>query len=861
MQHKLTVFIAILAVCSLFLTPASAAQAQSEPPGGGPGCPRYQPGFLRDKDFLRTLPPECVQGYKDAARQASAAVSEAEAGAKGSGGPDTFGYTYTDLLTYSWVSATTKSSLTGDDAFSGPVNIGFSFPFYGVRQTQLYFNTNGLITFGEGSAEYGASWVTLPDDRVPNHFIAPFWEDLLVGAPYNNGAIYYSTGGAAPNRYFVIEWRNVENYDGTGAFSVEAILLEGGDIVVQYQSLPSDFDALVGIENINGSQGLRYMWSPAPGKNIRFSYPPAPAARVLADAQQPGGFVRLGGFKDFPIVVTNTGTMGTDRYDITSAASAWPVTYHASNGTPLTDTDGDGKVDTGPMAAGSSLTILARYRSPAGAVVGDAHSHQVQLTSSINPSVSSSSELKMAIPAGFVSGFTDFANGAMSFSRASADGANIYKATGNQVYGYGAAVAKLPNGNYLYAWSGFHSGAGRYWSNIEYVILSPNGGIVLPVTKLTDHAGASLYTDDDFPSITVAPDGRVGIVWSRRLDNTSTGQHNYNIFFATLNAAGARLTGPTNITNNAVWGTWADDNIPELSEPSIAATTDNRFVLAWSDQRQITVGYDQRDVSNVWFAVRSTAGASLKAPTVLTYNDTSLHPVVNTLNGGRVIVTWADFEYNNYYEVYYAVLNSSGAVVKYATTPWYPEAITWGSSDAVQLPNGKVAVAWANGRGVEFGILNSSYNVEGTYYVGNGDDFGDNISVTTDAAGRVIMTWVGGNYNKLFYALGDSTGAFLTDPMPYYASWDYIDTSWGGVGTAPYQGSPVISGNAGLAGASLSYTGGSTTASASGKYSFLVPPGWSGTVTPSKANYTFTPVNRSYTNVLSDQSAQNFTAA
>ena len=70
----------------------------------------------------------------------------------------------------------------------------------------------------------------------------------------------------------------------------------------------------------------------------------------------------------------------------------------------------------------------------------------------------------------------------------------------------------------------------------------------------------------------------------------------------------------------------------------------------------------------------------------------------------------------------------------------------------------------------------------------------------------------------------------------------------------------AISGNAGVAGAMLNYTGGSTNADGGGNYSFDVPSGWSGTVTPSKSGYRFSPLNRAYSNVVADQPAQNYTA-
>ena len=74
-------------------------------------------------------------------------------------------------------------------------------------------------------------------------------------------------------------------------------------------------------------------------------------------------------------------------------------------------------------------------------------------------------------------------------------------------------------------------------------------------------------------------------------------------------------------------------------------------------------------------------------------------------------------------------------------------------------------------------------------------------------------------------------------------------------------GCPSISGNVGAAGATINYTGGSTTANGSGNYTFDVPPGWSGTVTPSHACFKFNPVNKTYNNVTTNQTAQNYTAS
>jgi hypothetical protein len=71
-----------------------------------------------------------------------------------------------------------------------------------------------------------------------------------------------------------------------------------------------------------------------------------------------------------------------------------------------------------------------------------------------------------------------------------------------------------------------------------------------------------------------------------------------------------------------------------------------------------------------------------------------------------------------------------------------------------------------------------------------------------------------------------------------------------------------ISGNVGVKGASLRYTGGSSPviAATDGSYTITVPNGWNGTITPSKASYVFTPASRSYTNVQNHKPGQNFTA-
>jgi RHS repeat-associated protein len=72
-------------------------------------------------------------------------------------------------------------------------------------------------------------------------------------------------------------------------------------------------------------------------------------------------------------------------------------------------------------------------------------------------------------------------------------------------------------------------------------------------------------------------------------------------------------------------------------------------------------------------------------------------------------------------------------------------------------------------------------------------------------------------------------------------------------GTTTVNGSP-------LAGVTLTATNGvtCTTSNASGQYSCIAPPGWSGSVTPTLGAYAFAPASRSYTSIATHQSAQDY---
>ncbi len=187
---------------------------------------------------------------------------------KSSGGPDAFGHNWVDsddlqATPYSWVDISSVGTdiqagaePLGDDAFAGPIDIGFSFPFYDNVYTQLYISSNGVISFGAGTTSRGND--NIDSLNAPNNILALWWDDL---DPRKGGDIYYYYDAA--NGYFVVTFSDIRNYafpDGTGSLTCQAILYPSGKITMQYATMDPGSDNLegasIGLKNVDGSDHL-----------------------------------------------------------------------------------------------------------------------------------------------------------------------------------------------------------------------------------------------------------------------------------------------------------------------------------------------------------------------------------------------------------------------------------------------------------------------------------------------------------------------------------------------------------------------------------------------------------------------------
>jgi MBG domain len=150
-------------------------------------------------------------------------------------------------------------------AEDGPFPIGFNFTFFGNSYSQFYVSANGLLMFTDPGGNYSTE-AAIPDAALPNNFIAPFWDDLVIDG---SGRILYTTIGAAPNRKLIIQYKNMGFYPFPvflGSFSV--ILYESSNVIkIQYRLIVDNSStkahgesATIGIENSDGSAGIQYAY-------------------------------------------------------------------------------------------------------------------------------------------------------------------------------------------------------------------------------------------------------------------------------------------------------------------------------------------------------------------------------------------------------------------------------------------------------------------------------------------------------------------------------------------------------------------------------------------------------------------------
>ena len=154
----------------------------------------------------------------------------------------------------------------GQDDGIRNVSLPFSFPFYGETFDQVAVSTNGLLVFGTTGSD--ASNQPIPTDSNPNGFLAPLWDDLVIGT----GSIHAAT---LSDGRFVVEYNQVGQFSGFGDYTFQAILSPDGTIQFVYELLLGDTSgATVGVEAPDGARGIEVSYNSGVVSNTSYEFAP-----------------------------------------------------------------------------------------------------------------------------------------------------------------------------------------------------------------------------------------------------------------------------------------------------------------------------------------------------------------------------------------------------------------------------------------------------------------------------------------------------------------------------------------------------------------------------------------------------------
>jgi hypothetical protein len=141
--------------------------------------------------------------------------------------------------------------LAEDDQNSGPVAIGFDFPFYGRSFDTVNVCTNGWLSFTSTRTSF-SNPDSLPNAAysVPENLVAPFWDDLDP-----RGAERITAYGDGSR--FIVQFSGIDRFSSPADLTFQVELNADGRVVFRYLTLSGLLEsATVGLQNGDKSRGL-----------------------------------------------------------------------------------------------------------------------------------------------------------------------------------------------------------------------------------------------------------------------------------------------------------------------------------------------------------------------------------------------------------------------------------------------------------------------------------------------------------------------------------------------------------------------------------------------------------------------------
>ena len=115
----------------------------------------------------------------------------------------------------------TSAATINTDAVSSSIALPFTFTFNGSACDKVYISNNGFITLANTTTNVAPTSTTYNPISAATGYIAAIsgYGFNLVGSTYTGAApeIRYQTNGSAPNRTFVVQFKDVARSGFTGA--------------------------------------------------------------------------------------------------------------------------------------------------------------------------------------------------------------------------------------------------------------------------------------------------------------------------------------------------------------------------------------------------------------------------------------------------------------------------------------------------------------------------------------------------------------------------------------------------------------------------------------------------------------------
>ena len=148
-----------------------------------------------------------------------------------------------------------------DDVYSDTISIGFPFVYNGTVYEECLISSNNYLSFDVGNAMQYSPWSinnAVPTNLNPLNAIMTPYQDLN---PNYGGEIEYLTYGIAPNRVFIVRWKEIPMFSCTQElFSSTLYLFEGSNIIETHiETKPiceawNEGAAIHALHNSNGTQ-------------------------------------------------------------------------------------------------------------------------------------------------------------------------------------------------------------------------------------------------------------------------------------------------------------------------------------------------------------------------------------------------------------------------------------------------------------------------------------------------------------------------------------------------------------------------------------------------------------------------------